>query len=123
MEMRYETHNINPAFDAIRNDYSKLYFDAWANGNTGFLLLMQRCVVLKTGYLNFRLRATVVFFIRIIMATLVACCKPFSKNVYRLYAWDTLSSNTNASRNHRNNAIRIYNPIKQLKKKTKMETL
>lgn len=63
-EPRLEFENIDSAFNGIRNKKNKVYIKAWKNGQTGFPLIdaAMRCVS-ETGFLNFRLRATVVSFL------------------------------------------------------------
>ena len=62
-ECRYENENINRAFDALIKHRNENYIRAWQNGKTGVPIVdaCLRCVV-KTGYLNFRMRALVVSF-------------------------------------------------------------
>lgn len=64
MQIEMETQNLNPAFNHVRNKMNKDYFKAWKKGMTGYPLVdaCMRCVV-KTGYLNFRMRAMVVSFL------------------------------------------------------------
>ncbi len=64
MQIDMEDENLNKAFDHIRNKMNKDYFKAWKKGMTGYPLIdaCMRCVV-KTGYLNFRMRALVVSFL------------------------------------------------------------
>jgi len=64
MQIQMEHENLNPAFDNIRNKMNKDFFKAWKKGMTGYPLVdaCMRCVV-KTGYLNFRMRAMVVSFL------------------------------------------------------------
>ncbi len=64
MQINMEDENLNSAFDHIRNKMNKDFFKAWKKGMTGYPLVdaCMRCVV-KTGYLNFRMRAMVVSFL------------------------------------------------------------
>lgn len=64
IEPELEYKNINAAYDNIRTKKNKDYIKAWKNGSTGYPLIdaAMRCVK-ETGYLNFRLRATVVSFL------------------------------------------------------------
>ncbi len=62
-EPRIETENQNPAFDEIRHTLNPEYFEKWKHGQTGIPLVdaAMRCL-LKTGYINFRMRAMLVSF-------------------------------------------------------------
>jgi len=62
-ECRFESENINRAFDALIKPRNENYILAWQNGKTGVPIVdaCMRCLV-KTGYLNFRMRALVVSF-------------------------------------------------------------
>ncbi len=62
-ECRYENENINRAFNLLIKPRNEKYINAWQNGKTGVPIVdaCMRCVV-KTGYLNFRMRALVVSF-------------------------------------------------------------
>jgi deoxyribodipyrimidine photo-lyase len=59
-----EFDNVTSDFDHLRNKKNKTYLKAWKKGQTGYPLVdaCMRCVV-KTGYLNFRMRAMVVSFL------------------------------------------------------------
>ena len=62
-ECRYEFENINRAYNALLKPKNDSYIEAWQSGKTGIPIVdaCMRCVV-KTGYLNFRMRALVVSF-------------------------------------------------------------
>ena len=62
-ECRYEFENINRAYNALLKPKNNNYIEAWQLGKTGIPIVdaCMRCVV-KTGYLNFRMRALVVSF-------------------------------------------------------------
>jgi len=62
-ECRYEFEPINRAFTKLIKPINETYIHAWQTGETGVPLVdaCMRCVV-KTGYLNFRMRALVVSF-------------------------------------------------------------
>lgn len=62
-ECRYEFENINRAYNALLKPKNDCYIEAWQSGKTGIPIVdaCMRCVV-KTGYLNFRMRALVVSF-------------------------------------------------------------
>lgn len=63
-ECRMETENLNAAFNSIRTEWNQTYFDAWAQGKTGYPLVdaCMRCLH-QTGYINFRMRAMLVSFL------------------------------------------------------------
>lgn len=63
-EPEYEFNNVNSAYDNIRTEWNKNYFDAWKEGLTGYPLIdaCMRCVK-ETGYINFRMRAMLVSFL------------------------------------------------------------
>lgn len=59
-----EFHNMNRGFDGMReNDFNHAYFEAWKKGETGFPFI-DACMrsLIKTGWLNFRMRAMLVSF-------------------------------------------------------------
>ena len=62
-ECRYESENINRAYDSIVKPVNETYIKAWQEGRTGVPIVdaCMRCLV-KTGYINFRMRAMVVSF-------------------------------------------------------------
>ena len=56
--------NANRAFDGLReSEFNQSYFEAWCKGETGYPLI-DACMrsLLKTGWLNFRMRAMLVSF-------------------------------------------------------------
>ena len=63
-ETRMEFEPINKAFGKLNQPHKPEFVNAWKEGKTGYPLIdaAMRCVV-KTGYLNFRLRAMVVSFL------------------------------------------------------------
>ena len=63
MESEMEFRSINKGYKNNKT-INKKYLNAWKKGNTGFPLVdaSMRCVV-KTGYLNFRMRALLVSFL------------------------------------------------------------
>lgn len=63
-ECRYETENINRAYNDLIKEKNEAYIKAWETGNTGIPLVdaCMRCVT-ATGYINFRMRAMVVSFL------------------------------------------------------------
>lgn len=62
-ECRYETENINRAYNQLVKPKNEAYISAWQNGQTGIPIIdaCMRCLV-ATGYINFRMRAMVVSF-------------------------------------------------------------
>lgn len=63
METRIEFESVNTGFSQLKKEVNTEYINAWKTGTTGYPLVdaSMRCVV-KTGYLNFRMRALVVSF-------------------------------------------------------------
>lgn len=63
-QISIETKSMNSAFDNLRQGQNRDYFKAWKKGETGYPLVdaAMRCVQ-HTGFLNFRLRSTVVSFL------------------------------------------------------------
>lgn len=63
MEPEIEFRSLNKGYN-IKKPLNKKYLNAWKMGKTGFPLVdaSMRCVV-KTGYLNFRMRALLVSFL------------------------------------------------------------
>lgn len=62
-ECTMEFENVNKAFNTLEKPKNETYIQAWQEGKTGIPIIdaCMRCVV-KTGYLNFRMRAMVVSF-------------------------------------------------------------
>lgn len=62
-ECRYETENINRAYNELLKPKNEPYIKAWQMGQTGVPIVdaCLRCLV-ATGYINFRMRAMVVSF-------------------------------------------------------------
>jgi deoxyribodipyrimidine photo-lyase len=62
-ECRYESENINKAYDRLIKPRNESYITAWQTGQTGIPIIdaCMRCLV-NTGYINFRMRAMVVSF-------------------------------------------------------------
>ncbi len=62
-ECRMEFENVNRAYDTLVKPKNQFLITAWQEGKTGIPLIdaCMRCVV-KTGYINFRMRAMVVSF-------------------------------------------------------------
>lgn len=121
MEPRIEFENLSKAFNSIRQKTNKTYVKAWKNGKTGYPLIdaAMRSVA-ETGYLNFRLRATVVSFLTHILwqpwqsgsGHLARMFVDYEPGIH--FSQFQMQAGTTGI-----NAIRIYNPIKQSKEKDK----
>jgi deoxyribodipyrimidine photo-lyase len=57
--------NVNRAYDTLVKPKNEIYIKAWQEGRTGVPIVdaCMRCLV-ATGYINFRMRAMVVSFLR-----------------------------------------------------------
>jgi deoxyribodipyrimidine photo-lyase len=116
-----EFENVNPAYNNIRKNKNKKFIKAWKYGMTGYPLIdaAMRCVQV-TGYLNFRLRATVVSFLT---HTLWQPWQAGSGHLARAFldyepgihfSQFQMQAGTTGI-----NTLRIYNPVKQSKEKDK----
>jgi hypothetical protein len=78
---------------------NEIYIKAWQEGRTGVPIVdaCMRCLV-ATGYINFRMRAMVVSFFTFNLwqdwRSYI-----FSKTIFRLRTWNSLSTSSNAIRN------------------------
>jgi deoxyribodipyrimidine photo-lyase len=63
VECSYETICINRGYEEMEHDDNEAFIEAWKTGNTGFPMV-DACMrsLIKTGWINFRMRAMLVSF-------------------------------------------------------------